>query len=276
MDDIRNNHNNRGGISLRLLFLICLLIGAIFYRYPVQIQKFSREARTCIYSLVEKVKTLRSDSGAKPADEKNRKAQTEIVIITLKNNREIKGIIERENEEALIVDIGIGTVRLSRSEIISIKTASGKEKERVFAEWEKHQDDGSAIGEITEIKYASEDRIIARVIFNDKVRTNLILDTGAPYVVITPEIAKRLIVLDKAVTKTIAMKWTDGSTGTGKLVLFDSVQIGNARVKNVEVVISEIPILDSDTHGLLGMSFLKYFQISIDTGTRRVILKRRR
>ena len=128
---------------------------------------------------------------------------------------------------------------------------------------------------ITEIRYRDKDRPNVKVLFNDSVEARLILDTGAPYTVITPKAAKKIFGEKKLISKGIKMGWTDGSTSPGQMILVDSVKIGNTGVKNVKVVVSEISIIGQEAEGLLGMSFLKYFDINIDAARKKITLKRK-
>ena len=262
-------------ISFRLVLLTCVLIAAFYYRFPVQIHKFAIESKSRADKLIKQLTFSGKASKESLAVDRSKTANEKIVIITLKNKRQIEGIIQKETTDQLIVDIGIGTVVVSRNDIENIEEAGDREKEKILEEWGGMGKKGGDEGTITEIRYWDPERITVRVTLNDKVKATLILDTGAPYVAVTPAIGEKLAKLNDTVSKGVNMKWTNGSTTPGKLILLESVQIGNAKVKNVEGVISQIPILDPGTDGLLGMSFLRHFHLKIDAATRRVILERR-
>ncbi|MBN1354077.1 MAG: clan AA aspartic protease [Candidatus Omnitrophica bacterium] len=260
-------------ISLRLTFLVILLIAAFIYRFPVQIQKFVLDTKDSVRQFVTRRNTPPEADADTPA--KNDKAKTDIIVITLKNKGEIKGTIVKETDDNIKVDIGIGVVGVAKSDIEKIEKASEGEKARILSEWEKAGGSAGMGGVSTTIRYHDKDRITVTVILNDNVKTRLILDTGAPYLAVTPEIGKKLVSLDKTISKSVDMKWTDGSNTEGKLVLLKSVKVGDIKVNNVEAVIAEIPILDPGTSGLLGMSFLKNFHIKIDAKGNSITLERR-
>ena len=260
--------------SGRFLLLALVLIAAFIYRFPVEIQKFARDAKSYVTQAVRAVESLLSGEEKSSIQESQpAEKEPEIVIIRLKNKRKIEGTIIEEREKEIIVDIGFGTVGVSRADIEKIASPTGAEKEKILRE--RGIQGEKTGGRVTEIRYRDPQRIIVNVLLNGKVRTNLILDTGAPYVVLTPKIAQKIFGGKEPVSKKLEMQWTDGTSTPGKLVLLESVKAGSVEVKNVKAVISDSPVIDAWTDGLLGMSFLNYFHIKIDSKSNKVTLEKR-
>ena len=257
--------------------MIALLIGAIVYRFPVETQKLAIEAKDFSDKAIVKAKALIGKSGKESlvAQERSAADKAKVVIINLKNKRRIEGIITEGREEDIMVDVGFGIIGISRDDIETIEAPNNTEKKEIFEEWGKVEEYTRDEGMTTEIRYWDRDRIIVKAILNDKVKTALILDTGAPYIVITPEIADRLLDVKETVSKDVSMGWSDGSETQGKMILLESVKVGVVKVKNVKAVISEVSVLDSGTDGLLGMSFLNYFHMKIDGVSKKIVLEKR-
>ena len=232
-------------------------------------------------------------------------APPEIVIITLKNEGKITGVVQGENDDGVVVDVGFGTVTVSRGEVERIDVPTPAEKEAILAEWQGHTSQTQKpsrlevkknideyykrIEENLKIKdemakrgieiqyYGSEqNRIIVDAVLNGRVRTLMIVDTGATSVCITPEVANRLSGLSKDISKKTRIKWVDGSVTEATPAILASVKIGEARAENVGALISEMPaFFDSRINGLLGMSFLKKFHVTIDSGKNKLILEKK-
>jgi predicted aspartyl protease len=114
----------------------------------------------------------------------------------------------------------------------------------------------------------SSRRIIVPVTFNDSVTAHLLVDTGAPSLMISPQLAEKLGILEE---QDNALKITAGGIGgsvPAMLAVVDSVRIGEATAEFLPATIAPIP---SDAfEGLVGMDFLSNYRISIDS-TRSVI-----
>ena len=89
-------------ISWRLLFLITLLVGAFFYRFPVEIQQFIIETKPRLSKAVARVKSLVKQDKKELSTEESEPTveEADIVVIRLKNKGQIEGIIEEESEKA--------------------------------------------------------------------------------------------------------------------------------------------------------------------------------
>ena len=116
------------------------------------------------------------------------------------------------------------------------------------------------------------DAIVVEALVNDAVKVHLVLDTGATVTVISKDAADR-IGLDTAhggapVSSTMA----DGSVVSARGFTVPRLKVGD-----VEVTDSAVEVLGTGswTHedGLLGMSFLKRFLVTIDKRNNKLILQ---
>ena len=113
--------------------------------------------------------------------------------------------------------------------------------------------------------------IIVEALLNDLVKANLILDTGASLVVISPEIMDKLgLDIKKGVP--ILTTLADGRKVKAKLVILESIKVKGVEVKNVQAAVLENQETTTED-GLLGMSFLENFMLKIDAKDNKLILE---
>lgn len=114
--------------------------------------------------------------------------------------------------------------------------------------------------------------ITVKVLLNNLIVANLVLDTGATIVMLSKETAVRLnLNLDKKSFSTY-VTLADGRKAKARITLLESIKVGELEAKNVEVAILEHSE-DISTDGLLGMAFLKNFTLKIDPKGKRIILE---
>ncbi|MBU2496750.1 MAG: retroviral-like aspartic protease family protein [Nanoarchaeota archaeon] len=114
-------------------------------------------------------------------------------------------------------------------------------------------------------KFNSEDPVIVLYVELEgkiKVRPKMALDTGATYTMIPWEIAEAL-----GLKPELSKEKVDIITASGvekaPLVILTSVSVLGKRVSNVKAVIHDLPP-KSYVDGLLGLSFLKKFNINLN------------
>lgn len=112
--------------------------------------------------------------------------------------------------------------------------------------------------------------IVSNVGLNDKENVNFILDTGATYTSISRETAYRLG-LDLTHADKVNLKTANGLIQVPRVRL-ESVNINGLVVKNIEATVHSHPAAQNVT-GLLGLSFLENFTVTIDSRNSRVILE---
>ncbi len=230
--------------------------------------------------------------------------------VYLKNGGSVEGIIEKEDEKSIEINMGFGTVTFSRAQIKKIEKSSPEdsykmsagweakrkelaEKEKEFAEtrdkrfkdaYENWMEDESRKKEIEEgaaknIQITKDPRsksLMVEALLNEKVKAVLILDTGASLVVISRRIGEELGVdLSDTKTNVMEMHLADGKRTPGKVVVLDSVRIQDVEVRQVKAVV----MLEEVAHpgardGLLGMSFLSRFNLKTDLKNMKMTLEK--
>ncbi len=113
--------------------------------------------------------------------------------------------------------------------------------------------------------------IVVDVLINNH-KASLVFDTGASLVVLTKEFARK-IGLNYSKNKIIKMTIADGREIDTYHTRLKTVSIKNVEEKNVEATILAKPQM-SKVDGLLGMSFLKFFDIKVNRKTNQLILRK--
>lgn len=91
--------------------------------------------------------------------------------------------------------------------------------------------------------------------------SHLILDTGSTYVMIPWKLA---VATHLSIQQTQTVKLTSASTlETVPKVVIPEMEVLGKKVKNVEAIVKDLPP-EAPADGLLGLSFLKHFKLTID------------
>jgi clan AA aspartic protease (TIGR02281 family) len=110
---------------------------------------------------------------------------------------------------------------------------------------------------------------MVEVVFNNRVKALLMVDTGASLVTISERIAKQLGYRSNSNSAEIPFT-TAGGMVWMPMVALDTVRVGGAEVDLVEASVnSQMGEMD----GLLGMSFLGDYRVEMDTARSQMILK---
>lgn len=118
----------------------------------------------------------------------------------------------------------------------------------------------------------NKDHMVVKARINGYTDGWFLLDTGASYVTLSPEMAKRLN-LNTSTSLSIPLKMADGSIVKGKVVVLNSMRVGGVEAVKVSAVI--LPASPGQgLDGLLGMSFLREFVINLDASNQTLRLKR--
>jgi len=210
-------------------------------------------------------------------------------IIHLKNGRSIEGLIKNQDRERIELDVGFGTVKFDWTAIEKIEKSSLKEEKLLRKSWQEYKvkqekKDKERQRREEEIKRQKElepklvdlaqdsDHIIVNALLNNRVHALLVLDTGASTVLLSKEISQRLDTQGKEHKAEVQM--ADGRKKQARYIVLDSVKVEGAEAKNVGAVVLSDREEQGDYDGLLGMSFLKNFNFTIDSKNNKLILQK--
>ncbi len=113
---------------------------------------------------------------------------------------------------------------------------------------------------------------IAQAILNKGRAARLIVDTGASMTVLSTNIAIDLGILGTTDNELLTVNTAGGSVQVNMNYL-RSLNVGEAEAQHVAVAIHDLPDIPEQIDGLLGMSFLKHFLVTLDAEHSRLILR---
>ncbi|MDT7041067.1 retroviral-like aspartic protease family protein [Candidatus Nitronereus thalassa] len=105
--------------------------------------------------------------------------------------------------------------------------------------------------------------MVVQVTLNGSVDAHLIVDTGATMTVLSYDIGIELGLLSGSDVSLNTVNTAGGSVQVSMSNL-ESLQVGAAHASNVAVAIHDLPDGISGISGLLGMSFLRNFEVTLD------------
>lgn len=117
----------------------------------------------------------------------------------------------------------------------------------------------------------SSRRIIIPVRFNNSVTANMALDTGAPGLVISFQLATKLGLFEKNDGMLLTQAGGIGGSVPAMRTIIESVQVGDAKDTFIPATVTAK--LTSAFEGLVGMDFMSNFSVTIDTRGRKLILE---
>lgn len=110
-------------------------------------------------------------------------------------------------------------------------------------------------------QWAVDNVVLVNVRLDDTLLTPMILDTGAKYTVITPQIAKRLRI-ELANARRIPV-FTATRLESVPLITMGQIDVHGLIVEDIEAAVMLLPA-GLGVGGLLGMSFLKHCRMILD------------
>lgn len=195
--------------------------------------------------------------------------------IYLKNGRTIEGLILEETPENYVVDVGFGIIGLKR---INVESVLHSDADKLRNKWDRVAKEEKLKEELAPkyvpmIEEKEGGPIIVEALLNNKVKVNLLLDTGASYVVIKDSVGKQLGI------DVSGLKDADfiavGKRLTAKNLVLTSVSVQGLEAFNVDASVLSPDIQDPQLKdGLLGMAYLKHFIVKIDRKNKKVTLEK--
>jgi len=205
-------------------------------------------------------------------------------IVYLKNGYQMEGIIKRETDEYVELEINLGTVKFYQEQIERIEHSSQNENRMIEQYWneerlkkeaelksrQQQKETGPKEIEVSR----QENHLFVNALLNGKVNAKLLIDTGASFVVLSPAIAKGLNISVEGAKPDVKMTLADGSEVSGKLLKLDNISIGEVKADDVQAAVIYQENTFQGFDGLLGMSFLKLFKFEINLEKSKLVLQK--
>lgn len=112
---------------------------------------------------------------------------------------------------------------------------------------------------------------VVTIQINETRPARLILDTGASHTILSHAIARDLGLFSLRPVASVTMHTVGGSV-QADMVQVDSIRIAGAEVRNSIAAIHDLPDAPPDIEGLLGLSVLRQFDVTLDTTRSRLHL----
>ena len=216
----------------------------------------------------------------------------------LKNGRNIEGVVVKENEHDVSLEVNCGIVKFPREQINSIQRDSAEDAQLIRQKWASQKEALAAKAQQVREKQALEaqqvrekqehepkqvvldkqsGQVTVMTMLNKKVQANLVLDTGASCIALSSKIAA-ILGIDATINNdsgVFEMILADGRKVKAKRIILDTVSVQGSEVEKVEAVVlpeQEDSVIAHD--GLLGMSFLKNFNFKIDQKSNKLTLEK--
>ncbi len=116
--------------------------------------------------------------------------------------------------------------------------------------------------------------LVVQASLNDRREARLVVDSGASLTVLSQEVARELNLLPAQQARTVTLR-TAGGPVQAQIVQVPVIRVGEATVRNVQVAIHDLPDKFPGVDGLLGLSFLDQFQMTLDMAKGVLHLTRR-
>jgi clan AA aspartic protease (TIGR02281 family) len=234
--------------------------------------------------------------------------------IYLKNGHKAEGLISSEDKESIDLDIGCGLVNFKQNEIVRIYRSTPDEAARIKKDWahgkaqaqktkaqikeeskrasekwseiisqveaqrlieeEKRGIDASA--KVVPVVVDESRHLVIEAMVNGKAHAFLVVDTGAPDITLTANMARKLGIDLGSIRCVSESMFLNGKHKVGRVIL-DSVKMGDLEEKNIaaDVMLEDDKEIDKALKGgLLGLSFLNRFNITLDRKNSTLIFKK--
>jgi clan AA aspartic protease (TIGR02281 family) len=103
---------------------------------------------------------------------------------------------------------------------------------------------------------------------------HLILDTGASHTILSQELVRDLALMPSDFRPGLVVLKTAAGSVDAQVVRIDSMKISTAEVKNSSAAVHTVPDFPPGIDGLLGLSFLHQFEVTLDSSKGELRLKK--
>ncbi len=232
-------------------------------------------------------------------------------IVYLKSGGTMKGIILKETDKIVKIDIGGGSIVLNRAGIKTIKRADQNalveyrksiakkqdglqskekataderfEKIRKYREWEQQEEarrkeggEGGSGGEVSIVRDGESTGVLVETVLNGSVNATLTLDTGADIILLSKDIGERLGVdMSPDSKKDLKeLRVASGDVMNARMVVLKSVNIQGVEEKDVLAGVILEDKYCGFKDGLLGQTFLARFNVNLDREKMKMTLEK--
>jgi aspartyl protease family protein len=115
---------------------------------------------------------------------------------------------------------------------------------------------------------------VVPVELNGAKTAHLILDTGASHTILSQELVRDLALMPSDFRPGLVVLKTAGGSVDAQVVRIDSMKIATAEVKNSSAAVHTVPDFPPGIDGLLGLSFLHQFEVTLDSSKGELRLKK--
>ncbi len=114
--------------------------------------------------------------------------------------------------------------------------------------------------------------LIVSTQLNGNRDARLILDTGASHTILSREVSDDLGLMANGEARRVTLKTAGGSV-EAHVVQLDSIRVSDAEVRNSLVAVYDMPDAPPGIDGLLGLTFLSQFTVTLDTAKGKLHLR---
>jgi clan AA aspartic protease (TIGR02281 family) len=211
--------------------------------------------------------------------------QADIVYLT--NGRKMECLVKTQSKDSVEFEVEIGTIRLRNSEISRIERFTPAENAEMARQWQAHKAKADIARKAWQEAQEQERQrqallpkhidtkvenghMVVSASINKTANARLLVDTGASVVVLSRAIGEKLgLVTDQDTAgnkkmKLVQLKVADGRNVDAKYVVLSSITVQDSEANDVEAAIILDDKADIINDGVLGMSYLKRFNVSFN------------
>ena len=129
-------------------------------------------------------------------------------------------------------------------------------------------------GDMTIPVYRAGSSLLVKVRLNDARDVRLIVDTGADLTILSSSVVNELGLASSAEGRRVTLSTAGGSVQAA-LIRVPRISVGTAEVTNMTAAVHDLPDAPGGADGLLGLSFLEKFLVTLDAQKGELSLRAR-